>query len=263
MVAPTAAPRFSNTSTYATSSRASSAAVRSAQRSTTARTPATPSVASDPSCSRRVEHDLGGAARRCGREQRRRLRRSCERDRRSRDERRPPVGERAHRVRVGRLDPADAERAAGRGEVGSALTCPDDRDPLAGEGVVAQLVRRRAVGGIRRWCVGHRGHRSCGSTSVAKRSRPSTVERRAQGEDHPVGAGVAVVADAVDDLLRAALEHARRDEIGHAAELRLEVARPHRDADVDRLLDRRRVAPDGLAVRRRARRPCARRCRAR
>src|SRR3954469_2321083 len=47
MVAPTSRPRFSNTSTYSISGRASSASVRSAQRSITRRTWSTGRLASD------------------------------------------------------------------------------------------------------------------------------------------------------------------------------------------------------------------------
>src|SRR5207244_224636 len=49
------------------------------------------------------------------------------------------------------------------------------------------------------------------------------VERRPHGEDDPFGAGVRVLADAVDDLLHTAHEHTGLHELGDVAELDLEV----------------------------------------
>ena len=65
------------------------------------------------------------------------------------------------------------------------------------------------------------------------------VEGGAHGEDQPVGAGVAVRADAVHDLADRPGQHARRHEVRHLSELRLEIVDrvgEYRDAGADWLI---------------------------
>ena len=125
------APRFSNTSTYSISGRASSAAVRSAQRSTTG------AHAGDADRARASRRGRASRARPRPRRAREaaRARRTAERvESRSAspgDDRRPPVLERADRVRLRGLEPADAERARRRRQVRPVLTVPDDETHCA------------------------------------------------------------------------------------------------------------------------------------
>ena len=53
-------------------------------------------------------------------------------------------------------------------------------------------------------------------------SSASASNGRAQGDVDLIGAGLDVLADAVDDLLVAAGEHSRGDVLGERAELRLQ-----------------------------------------
>ena len=64
---------------------------------------------------------------------------SREVDRRARRERGPSVGEPADVVRFGRLEAADAERAAVARQVRPRLAVPDDVHPLAGERIETHL----------------------------------------------------------------------------------------------------------------------------
>ena len=70
------------------------------------------------------------------------------------------------------------------------------------------------------------------------------VERRAQRDVDLVGAGVDVLADAVQHLFVGAREDAGPHGVGERAELRPQALVRPREADVDRSLDVARVAPD-------------------
>src|SRR5581483_10913143 len=60
-------------------------------------------------------------------------------DRVARDPHRPAVRERTHLVGIGRLEPADAERAIGGRPVRATLARTGDPDPRAGQRVATQL----------------------------------------------------------------------------------------------------------------------------
>ena len=89
--------------------------MRSAQRSTTLRTCSTPRLASDSPCS--GEKSTTSHAPTAGTTSRPAARGVAEVDRCARRERGPAIREPAHVVRIGRLEAADAERAAVAGKV--------------------------------------------------------------------------------------------------------------------------------------------------
>src|SRR5438445_7184302 len=98
-----------------------------------------------------------------------------------------------------------------------------------------------ATAGSRSSCVARAGRRAsscsaskCGQDVADEEVEPFPVERRAQREDHPFGAGLRVGADPIDDLGRRPDENPRPDEVGH---------RPEHEAEVLLLL-----ADGGLAV---------------
>ena len=115
--------------------------MRSAHRSTTLRTCATGRLGERLAVLGREQHDLARADRGHRRAVPRAGRRRSPRSRPARPgaSAGQRFGEPAHVVRLGRLEPADAERAAVARQVRPRLAVADDVHPLAGERVEAQL----------------------------------------------------------------------------------------------------------------------------
>ena len=178
--------------------------VRSAQRSTTLRTCADGQRRQRLVVVGREQHDLAradrGHARGAGGLG------GDEVDRVAGRERGPTIREPAHVVRVGRFEPADAERASGR-RAGSGA--PADAPTMLTHSRVSGSKRNSPAGPVI-VAIRRRGQpRTAGMTSAAKRSSPSRSNGARKREDHVRRARVDVRADLVDHLRDAAREHAR------------------------------------------------------
>ncbi len=182
------------------SSRPPSAALRAAHKSTTFAAPSTPSDQNVASWSGDVQHDLATVV----------------------GEGRPPIDERAHVVRLGRFEPAHAERAHVARQVGPALPGGGHRDGRAGQRVLADLGRHR--------------DRIEGCEPLEVFGHP----RRPHRDVDLIGAGVGVPADRVDDLFVGSGQDARADALGEGTELLAQALVGVREPHVDRAHDRRR-----------------------